>query len=57
MSSKEAKDGEVDFYDASHEKEIKTRAQVRLDLWALHLKNLTGAVAEAMGKSVPSEAW
>ena len=36
---KEAKDGGVDFYDASHEKEIKTRDKVRLDLWAIHLKN------------------
>ena len=31
-ASKEAKDRGVDFHDANHEKEIKTRAQVRLDL-------------------------
>ena len=42
---KGAKDGGVDFHDASHEKEIKTSAQVRLDIWAIPLKRPTAALA------------
>ena len=36
---KEAKERGVDFHAASHEKEINTRAHVRLDFWATNLKN------------------
>ena len=37
--AKEAPDGRVLFHDASHEMEIKTRAQVRQRFWAIHLKS------------------
>ena len=55
------KDRGVDFYDAGHEKEIKTKAQVRLDFCSNHLKNLTASLAEALegleiGECVPSVA-
>ena len=56
---KEATNRGVDFYDASHEKEIKTRAHVRLDVWAIHLKKSTTALAKTLEgldqcESVPS---
>ena len=59
---KETQDKVVNFSDAGHEKEIKTRAQFRLDLWVCHFfkkKNPTAASAKAsegleQGESVPS---
>ena len=56
---KEAKDKGVDFYHTNHQKEIRTRAQFRLNLWAIHLKNPTAALAKALecldqGESAPS---
>ena len=40
---KDAKGKGIEFHDAGHEKEIKTRAHLRLDIWAVHLKNPTAA--------------
>ena len=45
---KETKDRGVDYSDAGHEKEIKSRAQARLDLGPIHLKNPTAALAKAL---------
>ena len=58
---KEAKDRGVDFHDVSTKRKIKTRAQERLDIWAIHLKHPTAALAKALegheqGESVPSVA-
>ena len=43
------KDKGNDFYDVGHEKEIKTRAQMRLVLWAIQLKNARAALAKVVG--------
>ena len=53
---KKPKDRGVDF--CGHEKEIKTRAQARLDFWANHLKKPSAALAKTLegleqGASVP----
>ena len=58
---KEAKGKGVDFCDASHEKEVQTRAQARPDFFAIRLKTPTAALAKALvgleqGESVPSVA-
>ena len=56
---KEAKDNGVSCYDANHQHEIQTRAQFRLDFWAIRLKSPTAALAKALaclehGESAPS---
>ena len=55
----EAKDEGVNIYDAGREKEIKTRAQFRLDIWAIHVRSPTAALAKTsegleQGEIVPS---
>ena len=49
----EAKDRGVDFHDASHEKELKTRAQVRLDLHCIPFqkKKTYGCIGKSLGRS------
>ena len=58
-SLKDAKDKGVDFFDLGSVQKIQTRPQVRLDLWAIHLKSPTAALATALervgqGESAPS---
>ena len=56
---KEANDKGVDYYDTNHQQEFETRAQFRLNLWAIHLKSPTAALAKALecleqGESIPA---
>ena len=44
---KEATDREVDSCGTHHSKDIQTRAQLRLSIWAIHLKSPTAALAQA----------
>ena len=43
-----AKNRGSDSCDVGHEKKIITRSQVRLDLWAIHLKSPIAALAKAL---------
>ena len=45
---KEAKDRGEDYCDPNHQKEIETRDQIRLNLWAIHLKSPAAALAKAL---------
>ena len=47
-SLKEAKDKGTDFHDLGRVQKIQTRSQVRLALWAIHLKSPTAALANAL---------
>ena len=42
----------IDFYDLGSVQEIQTRSQVSLDLWAIHLKSRTAALADADAREV-----
>ena len=48
VGMKEAKDKGVDYYDTNHSTEIQTRAPFRLNLWAVHRKSPTAALAKAL---------
>ena len=52
---KEAKDKGV-FYDLGSVQKIQTRPQARLDLWAIHLKSLTAALADALKRTEQSSS-
>ena len=47
-SWKEAKDEGTDFWDLGSVQPIQTRSQVRWDLWGMHLKSPTAALADAV---------
>ena len=44
----EAKDKGIDFYDLGSVQKIQARPQVRLDLWTIHPKSPTAALANAL---------
>ena len=48
---KEAKDKGIDFYDLGSVQKVRTRSQVRLDYWAIHLKSPTAALADALRRT------
>ena len=50
-SLKEAKDKGTDVYDLGSVQQIQTRFQVRLALWAIHLKSLAAALANALERT------
>ena len=47
----EAKDKRIDGYDRGSVQRIQTRSHVRLDLWAVHLKSPTAALANALERT------
>ena len=48
LALKEAKDKGIDVYDLGSVQQIQTRSQLRLALWAIHLKSPTAALADAL---------
>ena len=45
---KEAEGKGVDYCDTNHRKEIQTRAQFRLNLWAIELKSSRAALTKEL---------
>ena len=48
---KEAKDKGTNFYDLGSVQKIQTRSQVSLDLWAIHMKGPTAALADKLKRT------
>ena len=47
----EAEDEGTDFYDLGVVQKIQTRPKVKLDLWAIHLRRPTAALADALERT------